>query len=501
MSMEIEVAVVGAGPVGLMLAAELALAGVRVRVFERRARRTEQSRALTLHPRSLELLDQRGIVDRFVRRGAPIPSAHFAVLDTRLDFSRLPTPHPYTLFLPQVHTEELLEARARELGVEIAREHALVDLAQTDDAVALRVQGPGGELEVRARYAVGCDGAGSAVRRAVGVDFPGSATTRTAILGDVVLADPPARPVSRTNAHGLLLLVPLGDGAHRIVVIDPTRAQVPLAEPVTLDELRGSVTRIFGADLGMHAPRWLSRFGDATRLAERYRVGRVFLAGDAAHMHFPAGGQGLNVGLQDATNLGWKLAAAVRGWAPPWLLDSYHDERRPVGEALARNTTAQGKLMDVSPEGLALRELFDELLAFPAVQRKLAGLISAIDVAYPDAAGTHPLVGRRVPDLDLATERGPQRLYPSLHAGRFVLLGRAGDLELREAWAPWRDRVELVAATFAADPDELEGVTRLLLRPDGHVAWAGDDASSLGAVLPRWCGPAATRGPLPPSFE
>ncbi|MCY1062758.1 FAD-dependent monooxygenase [Nannocystis sp. SCPEA4] len=490
MRMEIEVVVVGGGPVGLMLAAELALAGVQVRVFEQRARRTEQSRALTLHPRSLELLDQRGLVDRFVRRGIPIPSAHFAVLDTRLDFSRLPTRHPYTLFLPQVHTEELLEERARELGVEIAREHTFVGLTQTDDAVAVRVQAPGGELEVRARHVVGCDGAGSAVRRAIGVDFPGSATTRTAILGDVVLAEPPPGPISRTNAQGLLLLVPLGDGAHRIVVVDPTRAQVPLAEPVTLDELRGTARRVLGTDLGMHAPRWLSRFGDATRLAERYRVGRVFLAGDAAHMHFPAGGQGLNVGLQDAGNLGWKLAAAVRGWAPSWLLGSYHDERRPIGEALARNTTAQGKLMDVSPEGLALRELFAELLALAPVQRKLAGLISAIDVAYPAADGAHPLVGRRVPDLDLTTERGPQRLYASLHAGRFVLLDRVGDRELRDAWAPWRDRVELVPASFA-DQDEVEGVTRLLIRPDGHVAWIGDDVPSLRAALSRWCGPVA----------
>lgn len=486
-----EVVVVGAGPVGLMLASELALAGVRVRVFEQRARRTEQSRALTLHPRSLELLDQRGIVDRFLRRGVPIPSAHFAALDTRLDLSCLPTRHPYTLFLPQVHTEALLEERALELGVELAREHSVVGLAQTGDAVVLRVEGPAGEREVRAAWAVGCDGAGSAVRRALGVDFPGTATTRTALLGDVVLADPPARPLSRTTAQGLLLLVPLGDGAHRIVVVDPTRAQVPLAEPVTLDELRGAVTRILGSDLGMGAPRWLSRFGDATRLAERYRVGRVFLAGDAAHMHFPAGGQGLNVGLQDAANLGWKLAAAVHGWAPPGLLDSYHDERRPVGEALARNTTAQAKLMDVSPEGLALRELIDGLLALAPVQRELAGLISAIDVAYPPAEASHPLVGRRMPDLDLLPGRGPQRLYAALHAGRFALLDRSGDPDLHDAWAPWRERLEPVAASVAAD-EELGGAALVLVRPDGHVAWAGA-AAELPTALARWCGPPRER--------
>ncbi|WP_104983168.1 monooxygenase [Sorangium cellulosum] len=494
--MDADVLVVGGGPVGLMLACELALAEVRVCVLEQRAARTEQSRALTLHPRSLEILDQRGIVDRFLRRGAPIPVGHFALLEPRLDFSGLDTRHPYTLFLPQAQTEELLEERARELGVEIRRGHVVIEVAESEGGVALWIQGPEGRLRGRARYVVGCDGAASVVRRAIGVGFPGSEATLTAFLGDVEIAEGSDRPASRTGPHGAVLAAPLGEGVYRFVVFDPLRMHATKSEPVTLDELRSSLQRILGTDFGMRRARWLSRFGNATRLAERYRVGRVFLAGDAAHIHFPAGGQGLNVGLQDAMNLGWKLAAAVKGWAPPHLLDSYHDERHPVGRALLRNTEAQTRLIDVSGPGLSLRGVMSELLGIDAVNRYLAGQISALDVVYPPAEGAaaHALCGRRAPDRALEAARGATRLYELLHAGRYVLLDLAGDARIEAAAGALRDRVELVRATVTEPQCELAGVDALLVRPDGHVAWASDAAmraaraDDLTEALARWCG-------------
>ncbi|WP_438035277.1 FAD-dependent monooxygenase [Sorangium sp. So ce204] len=501
MSVQNDVVVVGGGPVGMLLASELALAKVRVRVLEQRRTRTEQSRALTVHPRTLEILDQRGIVDRFQRRGVPMPAGHFAWLDTPLDFSRLDTRHPYTLWLAQAQTEALLEERARELGVDIQRGRSVVEVAEREGEVALRVEGPAGQAEERARYVVGCDGARSVVRRSIGVGFPGTETTVTAILGDVELDEPPARPFRHTCSRGSVLAAPLPPGDHegvyRFVVFDPQRAHVSTSEPVTLEELQSGVARIVGRDFRMRNPRWLSRFGNATRAAERYRRGRVLLAGDAAHIHFPAGGQGLNVGLQDAMNLGWKLAAEVNGWAPPHLLDSYHAERHPVGVALGRNTEIQTKLGDFSEAGLALRQMMSELLAMDPVNRRISGMISALDVAYPagGAAEAHPWVGRRAPDRALVTDSGASRLYELLHTARFVLLDLAGAVDLREAGAAWGDRVDVVRAT-AAPQSDLAAVDAVLVRPDGHVAWASDAArratrlADLRSALASWCGPA-----------
>jgi hypothetical protein len=323
----------------------------------------------------------------------------------------------------------------------------------------------------------------------------------TAFLGDVELDEPPARPFRHTCSRGSVLAAPLPPGDHegvyRFVVLDPQRAHVSASEPVTLAELQSSVARIVGRDFGMRNPRWLSRFGNATRVAERYRHGRVLLAGDAAHIHFPAGGQGLNLGLQDAMNLGWKLAAEVNGWAPPGLLDSYHDERRPVGVAVTRNTVAQTKLGDFSEAVLALRDLMSELLAIEPVNRRISELISALDVAYPTGktAASHPWVGRRAPDRALSTDRGAARLYELLHAARFVLIDLAGAADLREAGAAWGDRVDVVRAT--ADPrSDLAALDALLVRPDGHIAWASDAArratglAELKSALESWCGPA-----------
>ncbi|MBM7116843.1 FAD-dependent monooxygenase [Archangium primigenium] len=484
MRSEVDVAVVGGGPVGWMVACELALGGVRVSVHERRTERVSQSRALTLHPRSLEILALRGLADRFLARGRPLPLGHYAQLDTRLDFSPLDTAFPYTLFIPQSQTEALLEERARELGVDIQRGCRVTDLREDAEGVDLEGTREGGDtFQVRARYVVGADGARSAVRTLAGIAFPGTPATRSMMLGDVVLATPPATPGwSTVTAAGGMMLAPLGDGLHhRLVVNDPRRAGAPLSEPVTLEELAGSVRAIADTDFGMHSPRWLSRFGDETRLAATYRAGRVFLAGDAAHIHLPAGGQGLNVGLQDAMNLGWKLAGVLRGRAPDALLDSYHRERHGVGARLLRNTLSQTALLsDFGPAGLALREAVSGLLTLPEANRRLAEQIAAFDVAYagsflpapPGVEGTGGLVGRRLPELTLRGPRGEVRsLYALMHEGRWLVLQRESTAPrpaLSSAWADW---TTVVTADVPERAGEWGTWSSLWVRPDGHVGY------------------------------
>ncbi|MFJ8795145.1 monooxygenase [Streptomyces sp. NPDC102462] len=477
--MNVDVIVVGAGPTGLMLACELALAGVRTRILERRMEPQRNSRALTLHPRSLELMDQRGLVDRFLPLGRTVPGWHFAQLPTHLDFSVLDSRHGYTLFIPQARTEALLAERARELGVEILRGHEVVAVSQDGDGVKVQVRGPGGVDSVHARYVVGCDGGRSRVREAAGIGFPGTDETLTGVLGDfaVIGTDPAVLGAARASG---VLVAPLEDGLTRLVCVDPERMRVPSGEPVTLEEFRESLVRICASDCGIAEPRWLSRFGNATRLAESYRCGRILLAGDAAHIHFPAAGQGLNTGLQDAMNLGWKLAAAVNGWAPPGLLDSYDEERNPVGRAVTENTEVQTLLAELTlvPQyqrpAAALRELFDELLHMEEVNRKLAARVSALGTAYPPASpGADPLVGARMPDLGLTTAASqPVRVYELLYQGRFVHLDLAADPEPGADVTGWGSRVIAVTVTKRDDHADLEGVTEILVRPDGHIAWA-----------------------------
>ncbi|MFG2617340.1 monooxygenase [Streptomyces sp. NPDC048507] len=503
--MDTDVIVVGAGPTGLMLACELALAGVRALVVERRTEPQRDSRALTLHPRSIELMDQRGLSDRFLALGRTVPGWHFAGLDTRLDFAPLDTRHGYTLFLAQARTEAVLAARAHELGVEVRRGREGVGLRQDADGVELDVRGPEGVETVRAAYAVGCDGGRSFVRRAAGIEFPGTDETLTGILGDFAVAD--AGGAERARQHGVLA-VPLAGGLTRFVVVDPERMRTPSGEPVTLEEFRACLVRVCGSDCGVDGPRWLSRFGNATRLAARYRSGRVLLAGDAAHVHFPAAGQGLNTGLQDAVNLGWKLAAEIRGRAPAGLLDTYHRERHPVGRAVTENTEVQTLLMEltlVAPYQrpvAALRKLLDGLLGIGEVNRRLAGEVSALDIAYPTTAGADadPLVGARMPDIALSVAgSGVRRAYELLHEGRFVLLALDGEDHAGAGGAPeWADRVTAVTAvtttaTGAGHP-RLDGVTEVLVRPDGHIAWASRTAgaaargSGRSAALTAWAG-------------
>ncbi|MEU6959891.1 monooxygenase [Streptomyces chrestomyceticus] len=478
--MNVDVAVVGAGPTGLLLACELALAGVRTRVFERRTEPQRDSRALSLHPRSVEVIDQRGLLDRFLPLGRPVPGWHFAQLPTHLDFSALDSRHGYSLFLAQAHTEALLAERARELGVEIERGCEVAGLRQDGDGAEVEVRGRDGSVAtIRARYVVGCDGGRSVVRQSAGIAFPGTDETLTGVLGDFAVTDPAALDVARARG---VLVAPMEDGVVRFVYLDPERIRVPSGEPVTLEEFRASLTRLCGSDCGVAEPRWLSRFGNATRLAESYRAGRVLLAGDAAHIHFPAAGQGLNTGLQDAMNLGWKLAAVVNGWAPPGLLDSYDAERRPVGQSVTENTEVQTLLAELTlvPQyrrpATALRALFAELLDMPQVNRTLAARVSALGTAYPPATpGADPLVGHRMPDIGL-TAAGSEavRVYELLPAARYVHLDLTGDApDLGPTvTAGWGSRVTPVTVTARDAHPDLDGVTEILVRPDGHVAWA-----------------------------
>ncbi len=473
MDRETKALIVGAGPTGLLLAAELALAGVRPDVVECRPHPQRDSRALNLHPRSLELLDQRGLAEAFLAAGRTVPGWQFtATLRTPLDFSVLTSPHPHALLLAQSRTEALLEGRARALGVRIHRGHEAIALKHEDDSVEVQLHTPNGPTTVRAAYVVGCDGARSIVRRTAGIAFPGRDESFTAMVGDFATAD--HTDLARARQHGILA-ARLEPGLTRFVVMDPERIRVPSTTPVTLDEFRTALLRVSGTDCGIRQPTWLSRFGNATRLAERYRSGRLLLAGDAAHIHFPVGAQGLNTGLQDAMNLGWKLAAHIRGWAAPGLLDTYHAERHPVGRAVTERAEAQTLLVELplvthyQRPATLLCELLDTLLGLPEANRFLAEHLSALATAYPPATpDTHPLTGRRMPDVPLTLPEGRRtRTYELLHDGRFVLLRLSASTPDFIAPAP-------VTAVTARIPDhhpDLGSLTEILVRPDGHIAW------------------------------
>jgi len=484
--MDTQVIVVGAGPVGLMLAGELRLGGADVVVVERLATPTTESRASTLHARTMEVFDQR---DLLADLGDPPNdrTGHFAGL--ALDLGALPTRYPGQWKVAQTRVEELLTDWAAGLGADIRRGHELVGMTVKDDRVRVRVAGPAGRVELDGAYLVGCDGEDSTVRRLAGIEFPGVGATRELLRADVAGIDVPNRRFER-RPNGLAIAARRPDGITRVMVASFDRpAEQRTAEP-SFDELCAAWERVTGEDISDGVPLWVNAFGNASRLAERYRDGRVLLAGDAAHQQMPVGGQAINLGIQDAVNLGWKLAAEVCGHAPDGLLDTYHDERHATGRRVLRSIEVQAQLLLGAAELEPVRAVLGELLTCPAVRDLLSGTITGLDVRYE--RGGHPLVGTRMPHVDLATRSGTSSTTALLRPGRGVLVDLSGD-PVRRAWlrdrtAAWVPRVSLVPAVSASSAEPIDELDTVLLRPDGYVAWASCRAEDPRPAIQRWFG-------------
>jgi 3-(3-hydroxy-phenyl)propionate hydroxylase len=482
------VVIAGGGPTGMMLAAELALAGVDVVIVERRASQDlEGTRSRGLHSRTIEVLDQRGIADRFLSQGQVAQVAGFA--DTRLDISDFPTRHNYGLALLQNRFEEILAGWVGELAVPIHRGVEVTGFAQDETGVDIELSD---RPPLRARYLVGCDGGRSLIRKAAGIEFPGWDPTVSSIIAEVEMRERP-EPRIHHDDQGTQAIGPLEDGRRFGVVL--SERYVPEAAEPTLRDLSQALVAVWGTDYGVHSPTWISRFTDMTRQAASYREGRVLLAGDAAHVHYPVGGQGLNIGVQDAVNLGWKLAQVVNETSPESLLDTYHAERHPVGARVLTNNMAQTMLTRSDARIDALRDTVSELLSMDEPRKRFAAMLSGLDVHY-DLGEGHPLLGRRVPDLDLETTGGPRRVFTLLHAARPVLLnlGEPGDFDI----TPWVDRVQMIDAKYVGTWElpvlgAVTAPTAALIRPDGYVAWVGEPADpGLPDALTSWFGrPAA----------
>jgi 3-(3-hydroxy-phenyl)propionate hydroxylase len=480
------VVIAGGGPTGLMLAGELALAGVDVAIVERRANQDlTGSRAGGLHSRAIEVLDQRGIADRFLSQGQTFPVVHFHI---PLDISDFPTRHNYILGLWQNHIERILAEWVGELGVKIYRGREVTGFAQDDTGVDVELSDG---QSLRAEYLVGCDGGRSLIRKAAGIEFPGWDPTTSWLIAEVQMAQEPKWGFHQdaVGTHGIRK----GDGGTARLVL--TEQQLRLDSEPTLGDISEALTVVYGTDYGIHSPTWISRFTDMTRQAAAYRNKRVLLAGDAAHVHPPVGGQGLNTGVQDAVNLGWKLAQVIKRTSPESLLDTYHAERHPVGARVLRNTIAQVALRRGDERTKVLGDTFSELLRMDEPRRRIAAEMSGLGIRYDFGEG-HPLLGRRMPDLDLVTANGPRRVFTLLHDARPVLLnlGEPGGFDI----TPWADRVQWVDATYAGKwelpalgPVSPPGA--VLIRPDGYVAWVGElTQAGLSDALTTWFGlPAA----------
>jgi 2-polyprenyl-6-methoxyphenol hydroxylase-like FAD-dependent oxidoreductase len=491
------VVIAGGGPTGLMLAGELALARVDVAVVERReSQDLAGSRAGGLHARTIEVLDQRGIAERFLAEGKKAQVAGFAA--TKLDISDFPTRHPYGLGLWQNHIERILAAWVGELPVTFYRGREVTGFAQDDAGVDIALS-EGQRL--RAEYLVGCDGGRSLIRKVAGIDFPGWDPTTSALLAEVEMTEEPRLGIRRTPSgmHALGKVeyeIKDGEVAYKkggTVGVMLTESQIGTGEP-TLRDLSEGLIAVYGTDYGIHSPTRITRFTDMTRQAATYRSGRVLLAGDAAHVHSPVGGQGLNMGVQDAVNFGWKLAQVVKGTSPETLLDTYHAERHPVAARVLRDTMAQVALMRPDDRIEAVRDILSELLSMDEPRKRFAARMSGLDIHY-DLGEGHPLLGRRMPDLDLVAANGPLRVFTLLHAARPVLLnlGEPGAFEI----ARWADHVQLIDAKYdgAWELPVIGAVTApgaVLIRPDGYVAWVGDlTQRGLADALTTWFGPPA----------
>lgn len=484
------VVIAGGGPTGLMLAGELALAGIDVAIVEKRPTKDLiESRAGGLHARTIEILDQRGIADRFLAQGQTAQVAVFA--GTKLDISEFPTRHPYGLALRQMYIERILADWVDELPTRVYRGCELTGFAQDDTGVDV-VLSDGRTL--RAQYLVGCDGGRSLVRKTAGIEFPGWDPTTSALIGAVEMTEVPKMGI-RQDAIGLHSF-----GRHEYTIVNGqvifkdegpigvmvTEKEIGATREPTLQDLKDALIAVYGTDFGAHSPVWISRFTDATRQAATYRKGRVLLAGDAAHVHSPDGGQGLNLGIHDAMNLGWKLAQLVKGTSPESLLDTYQAERHPVTARVLRNTMAAVALRRPDERTKAMREAMADVLSFPEPRKKYAGMLSGLDVHY-DLGQGHPLIGRRMPDLELATDKGPVRVYTLLHAAKPVLINFGAPKRLKAGHVP------VIDAQYSGKWElpvlgEVPAPTAVLVRPDGHVAWVEDVTHSLTDALTMWFG-------------
>ncbi|MFJ6837267.1 FAD-dependent monooxygenase [Streptomyces sp. NPDC091209] len=485
---DVDVIVVGAGPTGLMLAGELRLNGASVTVLDKLAEPIMESRALGFSARTIEEFAQRGLIARFGEVGV-IPVGHFGGVP--LDYQVLEGGSYGARGIPQARTEGVLGGWARELGAEIRRGVEATGLAQDAEGVTLTAQGADGTLTLRARYVVGCDGARSIVRKLAGIDFPGTESAVELRFADV--AGVPLRPrfSGERVPGGMVMVIPIGPDRSRVIYFDSAEPLRKSPEAITFEEVAASWQRLTGEDISGATPLWVSSTTDNSRQAAEYRRGRVFLAGDAAHIHLPIGAQGMSAGVQDAVNLGWKLALDIQGRAPEGLLDTYHAERHPVGARILTNTLAQRILYLGGDDITPMREVFTELVEnHESVRRHLVGMVTGLDIRHDVGAGDHPLLGRRLPDRELVVDGEKTSVFALLNAGRAVLLELGGDHGLREAAAGWADRVEVVRAD---QPDCDAPVDGILVRPDGYVAWLapeGAGSEGLTDALTRWFGPA-----------